>query len=181
MNYIKSSFIALSLLAMLSDIVAGAYTAYPKSKIRTIVLIEGQAHLVELSNDGKVMTTFGLVDSYFISDISYEAFLQQAFEDIRGEVNLKNIRFVAFQSLTPEINEEIVDYITDLAVQLESMPNSKLVIGVNQMSESKELSLYMSDLLLDFGVKKSQIELQNKIVTEGGKFKFLKIEFVPEV
>ena len=55
MNYIKSSFIALSLLAMLSDIVAGAYTAYPKSKIRTIVLIEGQAHLVELSNDGKVI------------------------------------------------------------------------------------------------------------------------------
>lgn len=180
MNYIKISITTLAMFALISNVIAGAYGTTSK-KIKTIILIEGQPYLVELSKDGSIVTQFGLVENYMITDISHEEFVQQMIVNNSHNNIIENVKYISFESLTPEINEEIVDYLSDLVMKVEQSIDSRVIIYANQMYESDQLAKYIKELMTDFGLNEDQIEIKKNIVIQGGMFKTIKVEYVPQL
>lgn len=155
--------------------------------ITTIILVEGEPQLVEMTTDGEIVETLGSVPSYFTSEMQHDDIVERSVAryDADTETRESNIRFVTFEAEETILAEELVDYVREMAVEMDSDPYSSLLITMAIQPSSVNLiearAESIKDLFVSFGADVDRIVLRRRKYRGTEPNQFMKLELQPSL
>lgn len=180
----KLKSILSTFLLSLGFIVLSANGAEINEMITTIILINGEAHLVDIAPDGELLVSYGKVPDYFSSTLSHEDIVDRSIAIL--ESNRKSrydlIRFVSFGIETHMLNEYAVDYIREMSSKMNTSEGQIVITaGVTGSKDEMQKAQQIVDLLIDFGADPDRIKIIKKQYLGDEPNQFIKMEYQPNL
>lgn len=176
------TFISFLLAALISTSIMAN-----EKPITTVILIQGEPHLVDLAQDGDIVVSYGKVPSYFTSMAQHDDIVERSVAKYKEyEKNISRyIRFIAFDQSDYVLDETMVDYIRAMAVQLEDDKESTATITVAYNNQTRDLSANRAksimNLLEEFGIDSDRIAIAKKKYLGSEPNQFMKLEIHPSL
>ncbi len=183
----NSLLILLTTLSMsISTINNPAAPITAEDMLTTIILIDGDAHLVDLSEGGELLISYGVVTEYFASSKTHEEIVDASMTKYREEVedDLDRIKFLSFESYSAVLNQVAINHIREMAVRAEEDANSNILITVGTTDPMVKEDLRVNkvvELFTNFGVDTDRIEIVEKRYIGSIPNHFIKIEINPSL
>lgn len=182
MKIFKSLF--TTLLFSLGFIVLMARGIYSDDMMTTIILINGEAHLVDVAPDGELLVSYGTVPDYFTTSLSHEEILAQSIAKVESDRSdrLDRIRFVSFGVEKHMLNELAVDHVREISHKIAQSGAGKIIltVGITATKEALMKAQQVAELLKDFGVKSDHIQILQKQYLGDEPNNFIKMEYQPK-
>ena len=174
MRFFKFTFVIIGLIASIS--------LYGLDKVfTTVILIDGNPELVDLSQNGDIIKKYKAVPFYFTSNRSHDDFVAVSLADYKAEEELlASIKMIKYDPLNLQLDENAVDKIRVIASYCGENPEMGVLLTAHTSSDensSHNDQVYrMMDLLQDFGVAKHQIIIDHKTHIGNEVYPFVKVE-----
>ena len=188
-NILTSTFFTLSILASALTLSANDYKSpyniSDENFLTTIILINGVPFLVELDREGDVIFNYTEVSDYFDSSEPHESMVSRLSSKYDSDVAyLQNSRLIIFQENLSMLNNTAVDNIRDVARLYNQgfLQNINITASHEKNRNDEALASYridaISQLLIDFGVRKGDISADMKIYKSDIPNQFVKIDLL---
>ena len=162
----------------------------------TIILINGEPYLVELSEDAHIVSVIQPVPYYFSSELTHEEIVA----DLKNQLKLKKLGAFANTDVNVLDNAEFVEFMPDRALLDKiavdrirriaedfangSISHIQLSILYQNTSSSQLLTdnriTSVKDMLVDFGVDGNAISIAKDLKAELSANPYVKIEYSDE-
>lgn len=185
MNIIKT-YIFVSALLFVGSLTQAAIIE-DADLLTTIILIEGEAHLVDLAQDGEFVVSYGMVPSYFTSSLGHDEIVARSVNKYKENADVASrIKFISFESTASVLDEQAVDYIRSIAVSFEADKNAGILLTIGRSVTAGDVDHQqrintVKELLTGFGVDKDHIQIKEKTYLGTEPNQFLKIELIPSL
>jgi len=176
MNNIKTLF-CLFLFALL---IAPSYSTIDRTTT-TIVVIDGKALLVDLNENGEIISTYMEVPEYFSSEKDHSAKVIDAKKTYTRltEAQLDQIRFIALADEGWDLDEFMINNISDLANHYHQTYANQIEITAARNSKNAAILSTnverIKELLVTYDVNPDDITLNYKIDLGDEPTRFIKV------
>ena len=188
-NFLTCTFFALSVLVSALTLSANdnksPYNVTDEYFLTTIILINGIPFLVELDREGDVVFNYTEVSDYFDSSEPHESMVSRLSHKYDSEFAfLQNSRLIIFQENLSMLNSTAIDNIRDVARLYNQgfLQNINITASHEESRNDETLASYrvdaISQLLIDFGVRKGDISADMKIYKSDIPNQFVKIDLL---
>ena len=182
----KKIIICISILSLFIGRLT-ADTATEQARMTSIILINGEPHLVDMNLQGEVIVSLGIVPSYFSSTMSNEEIVNQAIIEYSGDQESKVFLEMELDEIVQSpIDENTVDLIREIAVRAEREPKSEVVLSISSSDHNN--APYMDDqidrfknLLIDFGVPQNRIRVDAHPFIIISEPRFIRLEVLQDL
>ena len=182
----KRVIICITIISFLIGRLA-ADTYSEQKRITSIILIDGEAHLVDMNLQGEVIVNLGIIPSYFTSSMSDEEILDQAKIEYSGEKGAKVFLEMELDEIVQSpIDENTVDVIRDIAVKAGREPYAEVVLSISSSHQNMSQSVQdqvdrFKNLLIDFGVPQNRIRVDAHPFIILSEPRFIRLEVLQDL
>lgn len=147
----------------------------------TIVVVDGKALLVDLNEEGKIVTTYMEVPEYFDNskDHATKVIEAKANYTLLSKAEMDQIRFIALAEEGWDLDEFMISNIADLATHYQQTYANQIEITVARNKENSQLVeknvKRIKELLYSYGVAQHDINVQYKVDLGEEPTRFIKV------